>query len=858
MAQTPQGSKPKWKVGSFLQQAVAGVESRLDLILAEEEDRSQLPSRPASANASQTGNLSRSSSNARKNDRLQERLARAVVKSNTAPNVATPSPSSRVSSPVTSPVPSNDARGSMDIESSVGSPTGNAATRTDSPAQLDEPLPTSMTNSRTSHDSGISSHDLKETAVSGAPSQGVDLPQQPDEPSSGEPQVSLESQSSAQNPEDASASAQNDFTEQEKTIAQMQAEFQAAESHWQGEMHIYIERIDALQSKLKYLAKEAAESAKNAAAVAEPASTEKQLREKDEKIALLLQEGQQLSKSEMEHRMAIKRLRQQLTDNSKAQVENKKKTDRLERDLINAETRAKRAEAAEKRANNSLSAQMKASRDFEAVTSERNSLNQTVQELKSQLSRAVARAEAAEAKAQSDALEKEKHRATQLEEELANAKMERDVNEEKLRKEVNDLKDAVGQEKERARLLEVELKGEQSVLESKLESLRFKAEEASSGAVGESQAKLLRQIETLQTQYAVASENWQTLEGSLLSRLANVEKERDEAARREAELRRKLREANLKSKRAEEDLEAAKETEQDLQAKLEERMQELQKLEQKLKKASDDLDSAQKDFTEQKKVSDLTWTQKLEEERAKWREQIASPSNFLQQPRTGSPVAFSRRPSNLDPVASLSDYRPSSRRSSTLPMTSPEIGTPSRQNSFPTSTHAVLSPPVTNSASRPHVTDTPSITFEPDEIFSGSRTPSASGGALSQPSRGINDIISESTVGAGPSVQLVERMSATVRRLESERAATKDELARITAQRDEARQQVVDLMRESEEKKTSDARIQELEQQLEALDQRYQTTLEMLGEKSERVEELQADIVDIKQMYRELADRTMR
>jgi predicted nucleic acid-binding Zn-ribbon protein len=91
-------------------------------------------------------------------------------------------------------------------------------------------------------------------------------------------------------------------------------------------------------------------------------------------------------------------------------------------------------------------------------------------------------------------------------------------------------------------MLEAELKGEQSVLESKMESLRSRAEEASSGATGETQAKLLRQIETLQTQYAVASENWHTLEGSLLSRLANVEKERDDTGRRESDLRKKIRE----------------------------------------------------------------------------------------------------------------------------------------------------------------------------------------------------------------------------------------------------------------------------------------------------------------------------
>ena len=51
MAQDPQGNKPKWKVGSFLQQAVAGVESKLDLILAEEEQEKQLQQQMQNKNA---------------------------------------------------------------------------------------------------------------------------------------------------------------------------------------------------------------------------------------------------------------------------------------------------------------------------------------------------------------------------------------------------------------------------------------------------------------------------------------------------------------------------------------------------------------------------------------------------------------------------------------------------------------------------------------------------------------------------------------------------------------------------------------------------------------------------------------
>ena len=119
-------------------------------------------------------------------------------------------------------------------------------------------------------------------------------------------------------------------------------------------------------------------------------------------------------------------------------------------------------------------------------------------------------------------------------------------------------------------------------------------------------------------------------------------------------------------------------------------------------------------------------------------------------------------------------------------------------------------------------------------------------------------MLSGSTAGAGPSVQLVERMSASVRRLESEKAASKEELARIQSQRDEARKEIVSLMREVEQKRTADEKATKLEVENTQLSQRYQTTLEMLGERSERVEELEADVADVKKIYKELIDNTMK
>ncbi|KAJ5950984.1 uncharacterized protein N7479_009397 [Penicillium vulpinum] len=870
MTQNSQTQKSKWGVGSFFQQAVAGVESRLDHILMDDEGNQTSVAKSTETQGGEApptkvpvASVSRSASTARRNDRLQERLARAMVKQN-ASNLSSQPPQGRVSSPPASPVPSNGARSSMDIDSSVAS-VNSAVEDPKISEPNDDSNAAKLASPRISYDSGVSPRVSMDVSVTdSAPRTSVDvartstdLPKASQEMSDSQNNEPLRDIASGDGPR-VSIESPSEVPESENPdIARLQAEHKTAESQWQEEMHGYIERIDALQSKLKYLAKDAAESAKNAAASATPGSVQKQLLEKHEKIALLLEEGQKLSKSEMDHRTVIKKLRQQLTENSKSQTEMKRKMDKLERDLVNSEARAKRAEAAEKRATESLSSQTKSTKDLEALTNERNALSQTVQEIKSQLSRAVSRAETAETKANSDALELEKQRATELDEELCNLKIERDISEKKSEKEITELKEKIEQEKERARMLEAELKGEQSVLESKMESLRSRAEEASSGATGETQAKLLRQIETLQTQYAVASENWHTLEGSLLSRLASVERERDDTGRRENDLRKKIREMSQKLKKFEEELDNAKEAEHDLNSRLEERIEELQKLQQKLEKAAEDLASTQKDMAEQKKTCDATWAQKLEEERAKWREQVNSSSHL----RGVSPVASLRRSSTLEAmIPGQSDFRPPSRRSSNMPFTSPEIGTPPRQNSYPASiTQATLSPPHINN--NPSIMGAPSISFEPDEYFGDSgtpATPSAYGGTQAPQSRGINDIISESTVGAGPSVQLVERMSATVRRLESERAGSKDELARVTAQRDEARQQVVDLMRELEEKQHSDSRLQELEAELKDLDQRYQTTLEMLGEKSEQVDELNADIADLKKIYRELVDSTMK
>ena len=620
-------------------------------------------------------------------------------------------------------------------------------------------------------------------------------------------------------------------------------EHDASDQRWQEEMHTYIEKIDALQAKLQYLTKEAAESAHQASASAQPESAEQKILEKQERIALLMQEGQKLSRTEMKHLAIIKKLRSQAAETTKEQSAIKARAEKAEKTLFSTEQRLQRAEAAQRRAEEILHASAKSARDLEAIAKEGNALKATVAEMRAQLTRANARAESAEAKAQSESREREKSRAEELQTHLIRARTDRDLSEEQLRREITDLKATIAREKEHSRALETELLGEQAMLESKLESMRARAEEASSDTLGDGPAKLLRQIETLQTQYSVAGQNWQGIESSLVARIANLEKERDAVSKREGDLRRKVRDTTLKAKTLEMELESGRDTINELERKGSELEAEMQRLSRRARESADELARSQAEVDEQGRYMEREFSRRLEEERAKWYTSLSS--NVL---LTGSPVAAMRKSPGLDLGHMLagsthSDTRSATRRPSVLPLDSP---TPPRQDS----TSSLRAP--TNGAPA----ETPSIhSADRDEYFSNMPPTPAS---PSHNHRGLNDLISNSTIGAGPSVQLVERMSASVRRLEAEKAASKDELARLSSQRDEARREVVGLMREVEQKRAAEERIKVLEEEQKSMNERYQTTLELLGEKSELVEELRADVADVKEMYKDLVDRTMK
>ena len=323
----------------------------------------------------------------------------------------------------------------------------------------------------------------------------------------------------------------------------------------------------------------------------------------------------------------------------------------------------------------------------------------------------------------------------------------------------------------------------------------------------------------------------------------------------------------------EEELERATSQTHDLDSERTSLASQLKSLHDRLNKTEADVNAARTDLKTERESWEMRQAQRLDDERAKIREEFirSPPPNPYAQFRNESPILqtrtrkssnagdrsspHSRRVSGIQGLAiSCTSHptveRPLSRRSSTQPMLSGSSDFQARPIDGQDSMSTIPNISVNNG-----IPETPSIDYDTpqtagdDDFFAGVHT------ATTPPERTINDLVSVSTAGAGPSVQLVERMSAAVRRLESEKAAHKDEMIRLGAQRDEAREQVVELMRDNEGKRAVDERVKELEKQLEELKGRYETTLEMLGEKSEKVEELKADVVDLKSMMREMFDR---
>lgn len=593
------------------------------------------------------------------------------------------------------------------------------------------------------------------------------------------------------------------------------------------EIQMYRERVDALEEKVKFLAHEAAQASRQN--VNSSTGPEKVLAEKDERIALLLAEGENLSRQELKQMNTLKKLRAKSQADDTSISNFKKKIDKLEKEGLDFREKLKRAAEVERKQTERIRQMSRTEGDYSNLKIEKAALDQTVLDLQNQLSESVAGFDKQVLADQKQIIDEATAKYNVLESESASTKALLEEKISKLQDDMAKWESKHDREVQRGMLAKQDAQTDILTLETKLESWRSRAEESSASATGEAQAKLLRQVETLQCQQSVASENWQRIETSLSQKISALDKEL-ETARAESSLQRKIgREQRLRTERLQHENSTLSSRLPDLQSKLADTQKELYNLHVRLEDSSTSAAQASQRYVEEREAMQASFAASLEQEVAmrlesEHRAEQDQVLSHLPGLRRSDAKRLSRRQSSME--VSLTNHTPPTKFISEFPFT----------NNVP------FSPPS-------HKASAVSLTELENSIRASLPA------SPSQNVRSSADQPSESEAAeAGPNVQVMERMSARVRKLESQMANNRDEIARLTAQRNDARAEVVAQMRETEEQQQADVKLRATEAELSSLHSRYQATLELLGEKSELVEELRADVQDIKDMYRQLVE----
>ncbi|KAK9466594.1 TATA element modulatory factor 1 TATA binding-domain-containing protein [Lipomyces arxii] len=806
--------------GSFIKRAVSTVEQRLDMVLdpALANDGTKLtPSVPATDRSGQRISM-------------QERLALAMKQNNPGARKQTPG-----STPAPSSVGSNSPRASLDVSAR---PSIEESGRT----SIDQP---------------------EQVKVVSTPAPVVLVDETVPEAEVEQETTELQTITSA-----TAAVDQSDSLRAE--LAQKQEELSSS-----------VNRVTILEEKIKYLSNELLDYTQKRTQT----NIDKKLAEKDEKIALLLLEGETLSKQELKHMTTIKRLRAAEREGERIVQDAKKRQEKAEKEAIELREKLRKASEIERKQSERIRILAKSESEVDILKREQDLLKSTITDLRNDLAKANLVADEAVQRAQSELLEKERKRANDLEQQLESLKAEQAMDKEKYTHETYNLESKLSRESDRSKARERELREEIASLEHKLEMLRAQTEELTAGATGGQHAKMLRQIETLQSQYALATENWQGIEASLLSRIAGIEHERDEIAKREAVLRKKLHDETARVRDLEIDVENALSKTGDLESELQ---------------LQEDLVTSLRSRLEDETARSAVKIQELEKDKASLEQRLleeekARRDDVQLQLRSGaSSPTFSKRgygsdmgmmspgfnlngqsnglriysrdnsyselhsPSqtsinslNATGAPTAIQYRRASRRKSGRISTTPSISgtsalsipvSPVFQSSTPTRTisFSSLNGSEGGGGSVHQQINLQHAMLSREDSMNGSKSDSNGGDdAGSAASTAMGDVSSS------------ERLTTVIRRLSSELASAKEELTLLVRDRDQARAEIVELMRDAKAKSDVETECAELKAQVEQLQLREQTTLELLGEKTERVNELADDVQDMKMMYRQ-------
>ncbi|NXW70611.1 TMF1 factor, partial [Hirundo rustica] len=589
----------------------------------------------------------------------------------------------------------------------------------------------------------------------------------------------------------------------------------------------FAQRIADAEKKLQLACKERDAAKKEVKTVKEELATRlntnetaELLKEKEEQIKGLMEEGEKLSKQQLHNSNIIKKLRAKEKERENVNTKQSKKIKELEEELQHLkqvldgkEDLEKQHRDSIKQLNSVVERQEKDLAKLQAEVEELEERNRSVQAALDSAYKELADLHKANATKDSEAQEAALSREMKAKEELGlaleKAQEEARQQQEALAIQVADLRLALQRAEQQAARKEDYLRQEIGELQQRLQEAESRNQELSQ-SVTSATRPLLRQIENLQATLGAQTSAWEKLEKNLSDRLGESQTLLAAAAERERAATEELLANKIQVSSSESQNSLLRQENTRLQAQLEVERNKLKKMENENSSRYEvELEGLKDEYAktleDAKKEKALLATQ-LEMEKMKV-EQERKKAILVQE----AAKEKDRKSFTVETVSST----PSMSRSSSIS----GVDMAGLQTSF-------------LSQDDPHDHSFGPIATSGSNLYDAIRM--GSGSSI------IENLQSQLKLREGE----ISHLQLEIGNLEKTRSIMAEELVKLTNQNDELEEKVKE--------------IPKLRTQLKDLDQRYNTILQMYGEKAEEAEELRLDLEDVKNMYKTQIDELLK
>ncbi|XP_040059591.2 TATA element modulatory factor [Gasterosteus aculeatus] len=551
------------------------------------------------------------------------------------------------------------------------------------------------------------------------------------------------------------------------------------------------------------------------------------IREKEEQIRGLLEEGEKLSKQQLQHSNIIKKLRVKEKESDTRISKQQRKIKEQEEELRQLQEVLDGKEEVEKqhrenikKLNLVVERQEKEQSRLQTESEEMQENNRSLQAALDSSYKELAELHKAHVSRTSEAEEAALGRETQAKEKLSlaleKAQEEARIQQEALANQVADLRVALQRAEQQQARKEDYLREEISELQQRLQEAETRNQELSQ-SVTSATRPLLRQIENLQASLGGQTASWEKLEKNISDRLANAQAQLAVAVEKERSATEDLLSVKSQLASLESQNSLFRQEKARLLAQLDAEKNKRERLEDESSREHVDLENLRGEHTrllEEAKKEKLLLTNQLEMEKMK-----------VEQEKKKCYLAHEALKEKERKVMTHSVGEPPDSSTHSL----------SRSSSISGADNAALHSSI---LSQDDCMDYSLGSMSMSTTMSGTNLYEAA--RLAGGSSIIENLQSQLKLREGEIIQLQLEISG----LERSRSVMAEELVRLTNQNDDMEEMVND--------------IPKLKVQLKDLEQRHNTILQMYGEKAEEAEELRLDLEDVKNMYKIQIDELLK